>query len=302
MKISSCPNVRQRVGTKVLFTIVLLVLSSATKAINLAPLWDFSQPAVSERRFRMALAGANGDDALILQTQIARTYSLRKDFEGARSELRQIATEVGRAGPEAQIRYQLELGRSYVSATHRPEQITTESKAVARQCFNLALGTARVAKKDALAVDAIHMLAFLDTSPADQLMWGQSALELVEASTQADAKRWEPSIRNNIGYALHQLGQYDLALTQFQMAAKLRKRAGDASATRVADWMVAWTLRSLKRIDEALQVQLRLEKENTAAGTPDPYVFEELEALYLAKGDRVRSARYANLRKSATND
>ncbi len=289
-------------GTKVFFTIVLLILSPATKAINLAPLWDFSQPAVSEQRFRMALARANGDDALILQTQIARTYSLRKDFVGARSELRQIASAVGRAGPEAQIRYQLELGRSYVSATHQPEQITTESQAVARQCFNLALGAARAAKKDALAVDAIHMLAFLDTAPADQLMWGQAALELVEASTQADAKRWEPSVRNNIGYALHQLGRYDLALTQFQMAAKLRESAADAPATRVAYWMVAWTLRSLNRIDEALRVQLRLERENTVAGTPDPFVYEELEALYLAKGDPMRSAHYANLRKSSTND
>ena len=47
---------------------------------DLSMLWDFNQPDVSEQRFRAALASAAGDDALILQTQIARTYGLRGDF------------------------------------------------------------------------------------------------------------------------------------------------------------------------------------------------------------------------------
>ena len=42
-------------------------------AIDINALWDFSKPALSEERFRAALATAQGDDALILKTQIART-------------------------------------------------------------------------------------------------------------------------------------------------------------------------------------------------------------------------------------
>lgn len=38
-------------------------------AIEVAPLWEFSQPAVSEQRFRTALESATGDGALILLTQ-----------------------------------------------------------------------------------------------------------------------------------------------------------------------------------------------------------------------------------------
>jgi hypothetical protein len=53
----------------------------------LSGLWDYSKPAVSEQRFRAALAGASADDALILQTQIARTFGLRKDFAKAREVL-----------------------------------------------------------------------------------------------------------------------------------------------------------------------------------------------------------------------
>jgi tetratricopeptide (TPR) repeat protein len=141
---------------------------------------------------------------------------------------------------------------------------------------------------DGLSIDAIHMLAFVDTSPADQLKWAQSALAVVESSTQPAAKRWEASIRNNLGYALHQLNRYDEALIQFNAAVALREQGTNAEATRAAHWMVAWTLRALGRSDEAL----RLERECDDAGQPDPYVFEELEILYREKGDTGRAQHY----------
>jgi hypothetical protein len=62
--------------------------------------------------------------------------------------------------------------------------------------------------------------------------------------------------------------------------------------------MVARTLRSLQRHDEALAIQLRLEREFDAAGQPDPYVFEELEALYRARGDADKAEHY-NARRAA---
>ncbi len=143
------------------------------------------------------------------------------------------------------------------------------------------------------------MLAFVDTSPEDQLKWAQNALAVVEASTQPEAKRWEASIRNNLGYALHQLGRYEEALQQFNEAVTLRERGTDAGNIRVAYWMVAWTLRAMQRNDEALAIQLRLERECDAAGEPDPFVFEELETLYRAAGNIERAEFYANRRRSA---
>ena len=276
-----------------------LLTSTATMAIDLTPLWDFADPQVSEQRFRAALATAVGDDALILQTQIARTCGLRKEFEKAREVLKAIEPKVASAGPEARTRFALELGRSHASATHPASSQTVETKELARAAFNKALDTAHAAGLDGLAIDAIHMLAFVDTAPADQLKWAQEALAVVDRSTQPAAKRWEPSIRNNIGYALHQLGRYDEALVQFKQAVELRERGTDAEATRVAHWMVAWTLRALKRSDEALAIQLRLEREGEAAGQPDPYVFEELELLYRDKGNEERARHYAERKASA---
>ncbi len=145
------------------------------------------------------------------------------------------------------------------------------------------------------------MLAFVDTAAEDQLKWGREALAVVEASSQPSAKKWEASIRNNIGYALHQLGRYPQALEEFERAVSLREKGTNAEALRTAHWMVAWTLRAMQRDDEALAIQLRLEKEGAAAGEPDPYVFEELEILYRAKGDSERAAHYAELRKGSTS-
>jgi tetratricopeptide (TPR) repeat protein len=268
-------------------------------AIDLTPLWDFNQPDVSEQRFREALESASGDDALILQTQIARTYGLRQQFAQAREILAGIEAQAAKGGPEARVRFALELGRTYASATHDEASLTAEDRAQARRAFNEALTIAKSEHLDGLAIDAIHMLAFVDTAPADQLRYAQEALAVVEASTQPAAKLWEASIRNNIGYALHQLGRYEEALAQFNQAVVIRERGTNAQATRVAYWMVAWTLRALNRTDEALAIQLRLEQEGDAAGQPDPYVFEELEILYRAMGDAARAEHYAERKQAA---
>lgn len=271
----------------------------AMAALDPAPLWDHARPDVSEQRFRDALATASGDDALILQTQIARTWGIRKEFERAREILRAQQPQRDAAGPEARVHWWLEWGRTYASAKHTPEQVTPQAQQEARTAFDTALATARAAKLDALAIDAIHMYAFIDTAPADQLRHGRDALAIALASAQPAARQWEASIRNNVGYALHQLGRYDEALAEFQQAVRLRETMGHAGRLRIAHWMVAWTLRALKRDDEALAIQLRLERENDAAGEPDPYVFEELETLYRSRGDAARAAHYADRLKAA---
>ena len=276
---------------------LLVTTTMNASALDLAPLWDFSQPAISEQRFRDRLDGASRDDALILQTQIARTYGLRKDFAAARSILASVARDVPYASAEAQVRHALELGRTYASATHHKDDQTPESKATARAAYEKALAIAKAAGLDGLAIDAIHMLAFVDTAPADQLKWGLEALAVVEASAQPAAKKWEASVRNNVGYALHQLGRFEEAIVQFQKAVVLRERGTNAEATRSAHWMVAWTLRALGRLDEALTRQLLLEQECDIAKMPDPYVYEELEILYRAKGDLAKAQHYATLVK-----
>ena len=275
-------------------------LALSAQAVDLSSLWDFSRPDVSEQRFRAALLTASADEALILRTQIARSLGLRRDFERAREELRAVAKELDRAGAEARTRYFLELGRSYASAAHPAELQTPQARELARSAYRQAIELARTASLDGLAIDAIHMMAFVDTDAADQLKWAGEALRIVESSTQPAARRWEASIRNNLGHALHQLGRYDEALVQLRQAVAIRERGTSAEATRTAHWMVARTLRAMGRVDEALKIQLRLEREADLAGEPDRYIFEELRLLYASKGEPDRARHYEDRIAAAT--
>ncbi len=267
-------------------------------AIDLTALWDFNQPEISEARFRGAMATASADDALILQTQIARSYGLRAEFAKAQDLLKSLESGIAGAGPQARVHYWLELGRTFVSATHPPNLQTPQAREHGRSAYLQAFQLAKSARLDDLAIDALHMLAFVDSAPADQLKWANEALTLLQASSQPAAKKWEASLRNNAGYALHQLGRYDEALGEFERALTLRAAGTNAQATRVAKWMVAWTLRSLQRLNEALELQLRLEGECEAAGAPDRYVFEELELLYRQKENKVLENHYAEKKEA----
>lgn len=93
-----------------------------------------------------------------------------------------------------------------------------------------ALTIAQAEALDGLAIDTLHMLAFVNSAPADQLRWGLQALAVMEASSQpAGRVEWEGSLRNNVGYALHQLGRYAEALAQFELAQVWRERTGSSA-------------------------------------------------------------------------
>jgi len=262
-------------------------------AMDVAPLWNYSDPEGSERRFREALATANGDDALELQTQIARTYGLRRRFAEARQVLAGIEAAIPRASAQPQVRFHLELGRTYASATHEPQEITPEAREKARSAYTEAFAKAKAARLDYLAIDALHMMNTVDAEPADQLAWDEKALAYMEASSQEEAKKWEGSLRNNLGYAYHLAGRYDEALVQFRLSLAAHERNGRAANVRIAHWMIARTLRLQGKVQEAIAIQLRLEREWNEAGDPDPYVYEELEKLYRDAGNADLAEAYA---------
>jgi tetratricopeptide (TPR) repeat protein len=258
--------------------------------MDIQSMWDHQDPANSEQRFRAALVRATGDTALILQTQIARTYGIRKQFDQARDILKTL--ELTGASPEANVKYWLEWGRTFCSATHDPTLQTGEARDQARAAFTLAFELAREAKLDFLAIDALHMMGFVDTAPKDLLAWNLKTLAFMEASNDPEAREWEASLRNNVGYGLRMAGRLEEALEQFKLALTVRERKGEARGVRIAHWMIAWTLRGLERFDEAIEIQLRLEHEWDADAQPDPYVYEELAALYEATGDPTRAEHY----------
>lgn len=243
--------------------------------MDVSPYWNFDDPAASEAAFRKALADRpSGDDALVLQTQIARTFSLRSRFAEAHALLDAIEPQLAGAGAEPRVRWLLERGRTYRSAK-QPDH--------ARPLFVEAAERAQAAKLEALEVDALHMVALVETAPEAQLQWNRKALAVAAASANPVARNWDASLANNIGMTLHGAGRYEEALASFRTALAARERIGDAARIRVAHWMIAWTLRSLGRHEEALAILRRLETEYAAGVTPDGYVFEEIGENLLAQ-------------------
>jgi hypothetical protein len=281
--------------------ILLLALAlapAAQAALDLNALWDFGNPALSEQRFREALAAAENDqrhdEALILQTQIARTLGLRRQLDEARALLRSLEPRLAQAGAEARARHALEWGRNHISAVTRPAERTPQNLAEARAAYTRALATAQQAGLDGLAIDAVHMMAFVDDAPAEQRRWNEQALAMVLASTQPEGRRWEASIRNNLGLSLRALGQHAESLPHLERALALREAAGASPRQRyVARWLWAHSLRLAGRLDDALAQQTLLEGRMHVVGDPDPHVLEELELIHRARGDGARAAAYA---------
>ena len=251
--------------------------------MDIKGLWNFADPAASEALFRERLAGAGVDDALSLQTQIARSYSLRGRFDEAHHLLDSMQSELAAAGAEPRVRWMLERGRTFRSSK-QPDR--------AKPLFAQAVDAAGAAGLDELAVDAMHMMALVEPASAEQMRWNLRALALAESSIDANARSWKASLANNIGMTLHDDGLFEQALASFRTALAARERMGNPANTRAARWAVAWTLRSLKRHAEALAVLRRLEQECADADAPDGHVFEELAENLLLTGQVEPSRPY----------
>ena len=253
------------------------------RAATIVEMWDFADPAKSEQRFRDALAGAGGDWRLELETQIARTYSLRSRFADAHRLLDEVEPQLAKAAAKPRLRYLLERGRTFNSAG---------DKAAARPLFLQAWELGQRADEEDLAIDAAHMVAIVKGGQS-ALEWNRRALALAERARDPVARRWRASLLNNIGVELNDLGRHDEALASFQQALDAYIERGDPRNIRIARWMIAHTERLLGRNASALDMQLALEREWAAAGETDPYVLEEIAALYQALGEPDKARDYS---------
>lgn len=246
-------------------------------------LWDFDDPAASEGRFRDSLAAATGDERLELLTQVARAQGLQRRFADAHRTLDEVDGDLAQASPRVHIRSLLERGRVYRSSGSN-DQATTP--------FRAAFERATRAQEPGLAVDAAHMLALTVVDPVEREAWHERGIALADASDDPAARRWLPSLRNNLGWSRFEAGRHVEALNEFERALLDRRAGGDTKAIRIAEWAVARTLRALGRLEDALEMQTRLLAEWRAQGGRPPYVNEELGECHLALGRETEAAPY----------
>lgn len=257
-------------------------------------LWDYSNPAETESKFREILPQfPEGNERLELLTQIARTQGLQRKFDEAHQTLDEVEGQLPVDSSRARVRYLLERGRVFNSSKHPDE---------ARPFFEQALTMAQELKADFYAVDAAHMLAIV-ADPASSLSWNLRAIQMAESSADEKARGWLGSLYNNTGWSYHDMGDYESALGIFQKAESYFGEVRREDRLRIAKWTVARCLRSMNRIDEALSKQMALKAEFDSLGGSDGYVDEEIgECLLLLKRENEAKPYFAKAYELLSQD
>jgi tetratricopeptide (TPR) repeat protein len=256
---------------------------------RLDALWNFDRPAESEARFRAEAArGAQplSREALEASTQIARALGLQRRFDEADRVLDTVQAALAKLPARVRVRYLLERGRRDNSSGNARAALAWFEQALAASSDDTLPGA------EFYRVDALHMLA-IAAEPAQQLDWNLKALAAADAAKDPRARGWRGSLLHNLGWTMHERGDYVAALAYWQQALAVREAEHDVARARIARWTVARGLRSLGRLDEAEAMQRALADELQAANAPDGYVFEELAEIALARGDRVAARPWA---------
>jgi tetratricopeptide (TPR) repeat protein len=177
-------------------------------------LWDFGDPAGSERRFAAEAASLTHTDAerAELLTQQARALGLQERFGAGRALLESL----GQAGDAAvRTRVKLEAGRLLNSAGNAEEAVTE---------FEDAAALAGSGGLLFLEIDALHMLAIADAARSRER--AAEAIDRALAAPDDRTRRWLVSLYNNLGWSYSEAGDLDQALAAFLQAQEWAERVG----------------------------------------------------------------------------
>lgn len=235
-------------------------------------LWDYADPAGTEKKFNKLLANPTSSDNptyyLQLQTQISRTYSLRSEFEQAHTILDGVETKLTGDGIVT-VRYLLERGRCF-NSNNQPTQ--------AMSLFERAALIAENIGAEYYWIDALHMLGIAAPEP-DQLGWHLKGVAAARNCTDKRARNWEGSLLNNIGWTYFEQKAYQNALKTFEETASFyENKPKHLDRYQTAQWSIAKTLRILNRPTEGLAILQKLE----ADGIMDGFTEEEIGECLLA--------------------
>lgn len=238
-------------------------------------LWNYSDPAGTERKFRELLpqAESSNDPSYLAQllTQIARAQGLQDQFEQAYATLDQAERLITPDLQSAKVRLLLERGR-VLNSSGKP----TDALPLFKQSAELA----KSAKLTRLQIDAVHMIAIAETDPKDQVRENLRAISLVESDPSQS--RWLYPLYNNLAESYAKLNDYQKALDTFRNLADLDTVNGrEPDMFAIKDQ--ARMLRLLGRIDEAITLIKPLAEKLAGDNQRDGWICEEYAECLLAQ-------------------
>ena len=259
--------------------------------------WNYGDPAGTEAHFREVLANhsaASVDFRAQLLSQIARCQGLQRQFDAAHSTLDDVSKliEQEEGLVIARMRYLLERGRATNSGGNPQGSAVffEEAFELGKSHRGKDVSNDGARSLDFHLIDAAHMLAIV--LPAEQQEpWARNALELARSTSDPRAQGWRGALTNNLGWTYHEQERYDDALQLFEENELFWRDKDRPRNANIARWSQARALRSLQRVEEALQMQTRLLVEWAPEdGGPSGYVYEELGecCLILGREDEAR--------------
>jgi len=245
---------------------------------TIASLWDFNDPPGSRQRFLEAVARddvrAETELLLEMQTQIARTYSLQREFTDAHRILddvdRALHAVPRDAFPRARTRSLLERGRCHRSAGDTEASLPF---------FHDAEHVAASNDLWRLAIDAVHMIALAASTPEERIAQNLRGMALVREHPEEHGWTW--ALLNNLGEEYLGTHDYPKAIEAFSALADYQhKRSGHADMYTLKDLAKAHRLNG----DPAYSVRTMraLMDDLEARGTSDEWIREELDAALAA--------------------
>ena len=253
--------------------------------------WDYKNPARTYDVFQKMLAQASDQNLsyrLQLQTQIARTFSLRGKYEEAHKILDHVFSEISntehnKISEVTKVRYHLERGRAY-NSSKKQEKAILEFTRAHDICIDL--------DEPRFMIDVFHMLGIAE-KPQKALWWNLKAIKYCEASKDTTAIKWLGPLYNNTGWTYHDSGDFEKAMPMFEKSLKFREQTPEQQAPiLIAKYSVARCLRSMKQLDQAMKIQRDLEETNSENGNEDGYVYEEIAEILLLKNNISKSKIY----------
>jgi tetratricopeptide (TPR) repeat protein len=254
-------------------------------------LWDWGNPAESERRIRRAAgeAAKAGEQSreLQLQTQVIRAMVLQRRFEDAKPLWRTLNEQMRTVmDPPFRARFYLESGR-WDNDWNKLENAISYTR--------VAVTIAQRHQLDFLQVDALHMLAIM-AQGEEAMRWHKEAIDVASASRDPRTRRWLATLHNNLGWTLFELGRHEEALAMLEEALRRRLEQGVPGPIHIARFCVAKVKRVLGRVDEAFAEQCRLIVTPPSGvpvwSKPDGYGNEEIGECLLAMGNEVAARRH----------
>lgn len=273
------------------------------KLENFDDLWGLGDPMIVEKKLQELLPQAKAlkDHSIYLQilSQIALAQAVQQKFDSAHKILNDAEALLTPDHALAKVRILLERGRVYQQA---------EKISEARTYFERSFDLSKERNFDYHTINAAHMIAIVEDKTADKIKWNQLALNLALKTSDQRASLWLGPLFNNLGRNYLEEKQFDKALSAFQKALEYREKEAYVPNILFAKWAVARALRSLDRLDDALDIQNVLAKELEALAKDRKveapaemvalmhgFVYEELAEIYHAKAKKCASIAYEDL-------